>query len=78
MDDKIELNNKINQTLEEMAQAIFKSWFVDFEFSGEDGQSYKSNGGKMVDSELGEIPNGWMVYRLSEIFEINPTREFSL
>lgn len=58
LDRKIELNNKINADLEEMAQAIFKNWFVDFE-------SFKN--GKFVDSELGMIPEGWKVGRLTEI-----------
>lgn len=59
LDDKIELNNEMNKTLEEMAQSIFKRWFVDFEFPNEDGQPYKSSGGEMVESELGMIPKGW-------------------
>lgn len=58
LDRKIELNNKINADLEEMAQAIFKNWFVDFE---------PFKGGKFVDSELGMIPEGWKVGRLTEI-----------
>lgn len=61
LDEKIELNNEMNKTLEEMAQCIFKRWFVDFEFPNEDGEPYKSSGGEMVDSELGMIPNGWEV-----------------
>ncbi|WP_128426512.1 restriction endonuclease subunit S [Gudongella oleilytica] len=61
LDEKIEVNNKINKTLEEMAQAIFKHWFVDFKFPNEDGEPYKSSGGEMVDSELGPIPKGWEV-----------------
>lgn len=61
LDDKIELNNEMNKTLEEMAQSIFKRWFVDFEFPNEDGEPYKSSGGEMVDSELGMIPKGWEV-----------------
>ena len=56
-----EVNNKINKTLEEMAQAIFKHWFVDFEFPNEDGEPYKSSGGEMVESELGPIPKGWEI-----------------
>lgn len=59
LDDKIELNKRMNKTLEEMAQAIFKRWFVDFEFPDENGNPYKSSGGKMVESELGLIPEGW-------------------
>ena len=58
LDRKIELNNKINADLEEMAQAIFKNWFVDFE-------PFKN--GKFVDSELGMIPEGWEVGTLTEI-----------
>ena len=58
LDRKIELNNKINADLEEMAQVIFKNWFVDFE-------PFKD--GKFVDSELGMIPEGWKVGRLTEI-----------
>lgn len=61
LDRKIELNNKINADLEEMAQAIFKSWFVDFE-------PFKD--GKFVDSELGMIPEGWKVGRLDEIADV--------
>ena len=66
LDDKIELNNEMNKTLEEMAQSIFKRWFVDFEFPNEDGQPYKSSGGDMVDSELGRIPKGWEVKTLGD------------
>lgn len=58
LDRKIELNNKINAQLEEMAQAIFKNWFVDFE-------PFKD--GKFVESELGMIPEGWRVKSLTEI-----------
>ena len=58
LDDKIELNNRINKTLEEMARAIFKSWFVDFE---------PFQGGEFEDSELGRIPKGWKVVELGEI-----------
>lgn len=60
LDDKIELNNKINRNLEAQAQAIFKSWFVDFE-------PFKN--GKFVDSELGKIPEGWRVERLGAVCE---------
>lgn len=67
LDDKIEINNQINQNLEVLAQAIFKQWFVDFEFPNENGEPYKSSGGEMVDSELGEIPKGWEVKRLDEL-----------
>lgn len=68
-DDKIELNRKMNQTLEEMGKALFKNWFVDFEFPNENGKPYKSSGGEMLDSELGEIPKGWETKKLKEISE---------
>lgn len=71
LDDKIEVNNQINKTLENMAQAIFKQWFVDFEFPNEDGEPYKSSGGEMVESELGMIPKGWEVKKSSDIANIN-------
>ncbi|HZJ99028.1 MAG TPA: restriction endonuclease subunit S, partial [Tissierellaceae bacterium] len=67
LDEKIETNNKINKTLEKMAQEIFKHWFVDFEFPNGDGEPYKSSGGDMVESELGVIPKGWEVKTLEEI-----------
>ncbi|SCM82364.1 Restriction modification system DNA specificity domain-containing protein [uncultured Sporomusa sp.] len=60
LDDKIELNNRINKTLEEMAQAIFKSWFVDFE---------PFQDGEFEDSELGQIPKGWRVGTVEEFAE---------
>ena len=61
LDRKIELNNKINADLEEMAQAIFKNWFVDFE-------PFKD--GQFVDSELGMIPEGWKVVKLGDFFPV--------
>ena len=57
-DDKIELNRRINDNLEQQAQALFKSWFVDFE---------PFRGGEFVDSELGLIPKGWRVVSLGEV-----------
>ena len=61
LDDKIELNNKTNKILEEMAQTIFKEWFINFNFPNEDSKPYKKSGGEMIDSELGKIPKGWKV-----------------
>ncbi len=66
IDEKIEVNNQINNTLENMAQAIFKQWFVDFEFPNDDGEPYKSSGGEMIESELGMIPKDWEVGSFSE------------
>lgn len=79
LDDKIELNQKMNQTLEEIAKAIFKSWFVDF-----DPVRAKVEGrptglppeisdlfpDELVDSEIGEIPKGWEVHPLGSVFLI--------
>lgn len=65
--EKIETNNKINKKLEEMAQAIFKQWFVDFEFPNEDGKPYKSSGGEMSESEQGMIPKGWEYKKLDDV-----------
>ncbi len=62
-DDKIEVNNKIAKTLEEMAQAIFKEWFVHFKFPG-----YKKV--EFVDSKLGKIPKGWLVKKIKDIATI--------
>ncbi|NDL66768.1 restriction endonuclease subunit S [Anaerotalea alkaliphila] len=70
LDDKIEVNNEINKTLENMAQVIFKQWFVDFEFPNEDGEPYKSSGGEMVESELGMIPKGWEVKKVEQVTKI--------
>jgi type I restriction enzyme, S subunit len=70
LDDKIELNNAINKNLEDLAQALFKHWFVDFEFPNEHGEPYKSSGGEMEESELGEIPKGWRVESFGNIVKI--------
>lgn len=67
LDDKIEINNKINKNLEEMAQALYKQWFVNFEFPNEEGEPYKSSGGEMIESELGFIPKGWEVKSLLDL-----------
>ena len=87
LDDKIELNRRINETLEEMARALFKSWFVDFdpvrakiEGRWRPGESlpglpvylYDLFPDRLVGSQLGEIPEGWEVKALGEIMELNP------
>lgn len=66
LDSKIELNQKMNRNLEAIGQNLFRHWFVDFEFPNEKGKPYKSSGGEMVESELGEIPKGWKVSKLNE------------
>ena len=78
LDKKIEINNEINKKLEEMAQAIFKHWFVDFEFPNENGEPYKSSGGEMVESELGMIPKGWNIGVLDELIEISSGKRPSI
>ena len=84
LDDKIELNRQVNETLEAIARAIFKSWFVDF-----DPAKAKMEGRKppcmdtetaalfpsaFQDSSLGKIPHGWQVLPLPEVIEVNPRR----
>ena len=68
LDAKIENNNKINANLEAQAQALFKSWFIDFE---------PFQNGEFEDSELGRIPKGWKVGTLKDIAIINPTLKLS-
>ena len=70
LDDKIELNRKMNSTLEKIGQAIFKHWFVNFEFPNANGEPYRSSGGKMIDSILGEIPEGWEIKTLDDVSNV--------
>ena len=79
LDDKIELNRRMNETLEEMARALFKSWFVDFDpvrakMEGRDTGLPSAVADlfpdRLVDSELGEIPEGWEVKALGELIEL--------
>ena len=87
LDDKIELNRRMNETLEAMARALFKSWFVDFEpvrakmegrwrrgesLPGLPAEHYDLFPVRLVDSELGEIPEGWEVRALEQFVELNP------
>ena len=67
LDKKIKFNTMTIKNLEQLAQTLFKRWFVDFEFPNENGEPYKSNGGEMVESELGMVPNGWKSGRLTDI-----------
>jgi len=69
IDDKIELLREQNNTLNAIAKATFRRWFENFDFLSEDGKPYKSIGKKMFDSELGEIPEGWRVGKLTEMFD---------
>ena len=87
LDDKIELNQRMNRTLEAMARTIFKSWFVDF-----DPVRAKAGDGQppglaphiadlfpdsFEDSEIGKIPRDWKAFNLPDLIEINPTRSLA-
>lgn len=73
LDDKIELNNRINAELEQMARTLYDYWFVQFDFPNSKGKPYKSSGGKMVYNEVlkREIPEGWEVKTLGDSCSIN-------
>jgi len=71
IDLKIEINQQMNKNVEAIGEALFKHWFMGFEFPDEKGMPYKSSGGKMVDSELGTIPGGWRCEKLGDVVLIN-------
>ncbi len=72
LDSRIELNQQMNKTLEEIGQAIFKHWFVDFEFPNDEGKPYKSSGREMVFNEelKKEIPKGWRVGQIKDLVNV--------
>lgn len=70
LDNKIKLNNKINNSLEKISKELFKYWFVDFEFPNEQGKPYKYSGGEFIDSELGKIPKGWEIQEYKSLADI--------
>ncbi|MDQ5922270.1 MAG: Restriction endonuclease subunit [Pseudomonadota bacterium] len=70
LDEKIDINKQINNKLEEIAQALFKQWFIDFNFPNENGMPYKDSGGAMIDSELGRIPIGWQIGMIGDYVKI--------
>ncbi len=72
LDEKIALNHHLNKTLEAVGQAVFRRWFVDFEFPNEEGKPYKSSGGEIVhNEELGKAtPKGWKVVVITEVTEV--------
>jgi len=70
LDDKIEQNTRMNKVLEEIARALFHRWFVAFEFPNAEGKPYKSAGGKMVESEMGSVPEGWETNTLDNVVDI--------
>ena len=93
LDDKIELNRRMNETLEEMARALFKSWFVDFDpvrakmegrwrrgesLPGLPADLYDLFPDRLVPSELGEIPEGWEVKALGDVIEIHDSKRIPL
>ena len=84
LEDKIELNRRMNEALEAMARALFKSWFVDFEpvrakMEGRDTGLPRHIAGifpdRMIGSEYGEIPDGWHVRPLADLIDVNPQRQ---
>jgi type I restriction enzyme S subunit len=87
LDDKIELNRKTNETLEAMARALFQSWFVDFDPvrakaagrapDGMDEATAKLFPSEFEQSELGEVPKGWIWTKLKSVAELNPSRALS-
>lgn len=79
LDDKIELNNKINAEFEAMAKTLYDYWFVQFDFPNAEGKPYKSSGGKMVYNETlkREIPEGWEVKNLFEVSKVQYGFPFS-
>lgn len=87
-DDKIELNRRMNKTLESMARAVFKAWFVDFEpvkakaagatsFPGMPQEVFDELPNELVESSDQEVPKGWSLKPVSELFEVNPTRRLT-
>jgi len=85
LDSKIELNNRINTELEQMAKTLYDYWFVQFDFPNNEGKPYKTSGGKMVRNEQlkREIPEMWKVQELSNIISktgtgLNPRKNFKL
>ena len=83
LDDKIELNRRMSETLDAIAQALFKSWFVDFDpvrakLERRDSRLPEKIAGifptRLVESQIGEIPEGWEVRQLTEMIEVNPIR----
>ena len=70
LDLKIKLSKQMNKTLLALGQAIFKRWFIGFEFPDEKGKSYKISGGDMVDSSLGKVPKDWQISKLGQFLKI--------
>ncbi|MEH7092811.1 restriction endonuclease subunit S, partial [Priestia megaterium] len=71
IDSKVWNNKEIIENLEQLSQTLFKHWFIDFEFPNEQGEPYKSSGGEMLESDVGEIPKEFIVKKANEVFDIN-------
>lgn len=69
LDGKIALNLKMNNSLEAVGEAVFKRWFVDFEFPNEEDKPYKTSGGKLIDSKFEKIPPDWKIGKLNDVCE---------
>lgn len=78
IEDRIKLNEELNQKLEDTAQSIYKEWFVNFEFPDENGKTYKSNGGGMVycDELEMEIPKWWELVNLESMLDIKYGKDY--
>lgn len=66
-EEKVTINNNLINKMEEISKLLFKKWFIDFEFLNEHGLPYRSTGGEMVESELGEVPKGWRLVALYDL-----------
>ncbi|MFA6888540.1 MAG: restriction endonuclease subunit S [Candidatus Woesearchaeota archaeon] len=69
LDSKMDILQQQNKTLEHIGKTIFKQWFVNFEFPNQERKLYKSSGGEMSESEIGEIPNGWKIILLKDLLK---------
>ncbi|QHE59921.1 hypothetical protein FHE72_01925 [Rossellomorea vietnamensis] len=69
LNDKYKLNIEMNNTIDAMAEVIFKRWFIDFDFPNAEGHPYKSSGGKLIESEVGYLPEGWTIKNIDEAAE---------
>lgn len=71
IDKKIELNNQINDNLQKLVNTVFAKWFCEYDYPNEEDQPYKSSGGIMIESELGEIPNNWKIGNFQDIIDFS-------
>ena len=64
------MNQQINSTLEAIGQALFRRWFIDFEFPDGESKPFRSNDGEMVETEFGKVPKGWRVDLITDVAEV--------